>query len=179
LNQRLYIVNRRPVVGEKGIRYFNYKDSDIYMKGAWILHTLRNSINNDTLFFDIIKTFATRYYRSEISSQQFIDLVNEKTGENYSAFFAQYLNNRFVPEIEFFEDGQYLYYRWRKHTVNNDFNLSIRASGLLSGTAFTPLQDKIQRTEIDIATFEIRWYYYLVKPVEEKKLPGMYAKQTN
>ncbi|MFN8711723.1 MAG: M1 family metallopeptidase [Bacteroidota bacterium] len=179
LNQRLYIVNRRPVVGEKGIRYFNYKDSDIYMKGAWILHTLRNSINNDTLFFDIIKTFATRYYRSEISSQQFIDLVNEKTGENYSAFFAQYLNNRFVPEIEFFEDGQYLYYRWRKHTVNNDFNLSIRASGLLSGTAFTPLQDKIQRTEIDIVTFEIRWYYYLVKPVEEKKLPGMYAKQTN
>ncbi len=176
LNQRLYIINRRPVVGEKGIRYFNYKDSDIYMKGAWILHTLRNSINNDTLFFDIIKTFATRYYRSAISSQQFIDLVNEKTGQNYNAFFAQYLNNRFVPEIEFFEDGGYLYYRWQK--TNPDFDLSIRASGLTEGSSFQPTSDRIGRVGINSQTFEIRWYYYLVKPVENKKLPGLYAKQS-
>lgn len=176
LNQRLYIINRRPVVGEKGIRYFNYKDSDIYMKGAWILHTLRNSIKNDTLFFDIIKTFATRYYRSEISSQQFIDLVNEKTGQNYNAFFAQYLNNRFVPEIEFFEDGGYLYYRWQK--TNPDFDLSIRASGLTEGFSFKPESNRIGRVAINSQTFEIRWYHYLVKPVENKKLPGLYAKQS-
>ncbi|MGL5891121.1 MAG: M1 family metallopeptidase [Bacteroidia bacterium] len=176
LNQRLYIINRRPVVGKKGIRYFNYKDSDIYMKGAWILHTLRNSINNDTLFFDIIKTFATRYYRSEISSQQFIDLVNEKTGQNYNAFFAQYLNNRFVPEIEFFDDGEYLYYRWKK--TNADFDLSIRASGLTDAASFKPVSDRIGRSGINNREFEIRWYYYLVKPIENKKLKDLYAKQS-
>ncbi|MCU0432536.1 MAG: M1 family metallopeptidase [Bacteroidia bacterium] len=177
LNQQLFIINRRPVVGPKGIRYFNYKDSDIYVKGAWILHTLRSSINNDSLFFDIIKTFATRYYRSQISSQQFIDLVNEKTGQDYSPFFAQYLNNRFVPEIEFFQDSENIYYRWKK--TNPDFNLSIRAKGLISGTAFTPQSTQINRSSIDYRSFEIRWYYYLVKPVENKKLKGLYEKQEN
>jgi aminopeptidase N len=175
LNQRLFIINRRPVVGQKGIRYFNYRDSDIYMKGTWILHTLRNSINNDSLFFDIIKTFATRYYRSQISSQQFIDLVNEKTGQNYSPFFSQYLNNRFVPELEFYEDGEYLYYRWKK--TNTGFNLSIRAKGLKDGDAFAPSSERIKRSPINSNIFEIRWYYYLVKPVENKKLKSRYDKQ--
>lgn len=176
LNQRIYIINRRPVVGEKGIRYFNYKDSDIYMKGAWILHTLRSSINNDSVFFDIIKTFATRYYRSEISSQQFIDLVNEKTKQNYTPFFDQYLNNRFVPELEYYQDSEYIYYRWKK--TNPGFNLSIRAKGLIKGEEITPASNEINCTPLDFRTFEIQWQKYLVKPIENKKLKSQYEKQT-
>lgn len=119
------IINRRPLVGPYGIRYFNYKDGDIYTKGAWILHTLRETINNDPVFFDIIKTFATRYAYRNVTSKDFIALVNEKTGKDYQWFFDQYLYNRFVPVMEYYQDGTNLYYSWDKDYTNSNFTAPV------------------------------------------------------
>lgn len=122
---RFTIINRRPLVGLYGIRYFNYKDGDIYTKGAWILHTLRVTINSDPVFFDIIKTFATRYAYKSVMSKDFIAVVNEKTGEDYNWFFNQYLYNRFVPELEYYQSDTTFYYRWNTDYVNSDFHLPV------------------------------------------------------
>lgn len=122
---RWAIINRRPVVGPYGLRYFNYKDSDIYMKGAWTLHTLRQNINNDSVFFGIIRTFATRYAYRNVTSADFEALVKEKTGKDYSWFFGQYLHNRFVPVMEYYQDGRNLYYRWDEDFTNADFKAAV------------------------------------------------------
>ena len=119
------IINRRPLVGVYGLRYFNYKDGDIYTKGAWVLHTLRETIHNDSVFFDIIKTFATRYAYKNVTSKEFISVVNEKTGSDYQWFFDQYLYNRFVPELEYYQAGDEFYYRWNTDFCEKDFDLPI------------------------------------------------------
>jgi aminopeptidase N len=119
---RFLIINRRPVVGEKGIRYFNYKDSDIYMKGAWILHSLRCEINNDSLFFGIIHSFYNENKYSQISSEKLEELVNRKTGKDFHWFFEQYLHNRFVPELEYCIKDNVLYYRWNPGYSSAGFN---------------------------------------------------------
>lgn len=128
--QRFTIINRRPVVGPYGLRYFNFRDGDIYNKGSWILHTLRTTINDDKVFFDIIKTFATRYMYRNVKSKNFIDMVNEKTGEDYNWFFDQYLYNRFTPELEYYKDDSVFYYRWNPEYTENHFELPVLVAGL-------------------------------------------------
>lgn len=122
--QRVTILNKRPVVRKKEIRYFDYHDSDIYGKGSWILHTLRTTIANDSLFFDILKTFRTENHLKEIYSETFIDLVNKKTGKDYNWFFKQYLYQREAPFMEFCWMNDALYFRW-KNTAD-DFVLPVK-----------------------------------------------------
>lgn len=119
---RLFIENKYPIVGVKGRRWFDPQlSSDVYSKGAWILHTLRKQIDNDTLFFEILKTFAENFKYQMVDSQDFIDLVNKMTNSDYSWFFNQYLYHNYVPLLDHVisSDG-YFYYRWAN--VNEDFN---------------------------------------------------------
>ena len=123
---KLFIINRRPVVGEKGIRYFDYHDGDIYNKGAWVLHSLRYAVANDSLFFDILKSFYKENKYSQISSEKLEELVNRKTGKNFHWFFEQYLYNRVVPELEYCLDDNMIYYRWNPKCSKPDFRMQVK-----------------------------------------------------
>jgi aminopeptidase N len=122
-DQRIVIKNSRPVVRKRGIRYFDYHDEDIYSKGSWVLHTLRYTINNDSLFFDILKSFRIANNQKQILSEAFIDFVNKKTGKDYTWFFKQYLFKREAPMLEYYWFNNDAYYRWTK--VDDDFVMPI------------------------------------------------------
>jgi aminopeptidase N len=109
---RIMIKNKRPVVGPYDRRYFDYHDGDAYVKGAWILHTLRNNIKNDSLFFAVLRTFYQENKLKVTNTKIFIETVNRVTGKDYGWFFNQYLYKSRVPFFEYqcFNDG--IYYRW-------------------------------------------------------------------
>jgi len=125
----LYIKNKKPMVGPRNVKYWNYKDSDPYMKGALTLHSLRSSINNDQVFFDIIKSFHIENQRKIVSSQDFIDLVNRKTDKDYTWFFKQFLYNRkpakLIYALVYSSEKKtiVLYYKWKN--VDSDFKMPI------------------------------------------------------
>ena len=50
------IANKIPIVGNEDENHWALS-SDTYMKGAWIMHTLRSVINNDIIWFEILKEF--------------------------------------------------------------------------------------------------------------------------
>jgi len=120
--QRIMIKNKYPLIGEKDRRCFHFrKNSDVYGKGSWILHTLRGQIENDSLFFDIMKSFYGTYKYQIVESKDFTDMVNEKTGADYGWFFNQYLSSNFVPELDYtFTENGVVYYKW--NNVSADFN---------------------------------------------------------
>ncbi|MCX7987461.1 MAG: M1 family metallopeptidase [Bacteroidales bacterium] len=126
----MFIKNKRPVVGPRDVNYWDYKDADVYTKGALILHTLRNVIHNDSLFKNIISTFYLRHRYGWANSQDFIDWVNQKTGKDFTPFFKQYLFNRSCPQLEWeyyydmYQGKAYLYYRFQK--INEDFTIPVR-----------------------------------------------------
>lgn len=94
------INNKLPVVGPKEVNYWDYKDGDVYFKGAMILHTIRNVINDSTLFFDILQTFYSEHAgKSHVTSADFIELVERKTGKDWTMFFKAYLYDRRVPVL--------------------------------------------------------------------------------
>ena len=173
---RSHIKNLRPVVGPVGRKFFYDPkvDSDIYMKGAWILHSLRTYLKNDTLFFDIFKSFATKFKFSIATSKDFINLVSEKSGDNMQWFFDQYLNNRFVPVLEIALTRKGLFYRWT-HT-NNDFRMPVKIKlGNDNEIEITPtVKTQFFSWAFPRVNINFRQSLFLVK--ENSALPFLYNK---
>jgi aminopeptidase N len=95
--------NKIPVVGPKDVSYWDYKDGDVYGKGALILHTIRNVINDSSLFFDILQTFYREHAsKSHVTTADFKEVVERKTGNNWDKFFEAYLYSRRVPILKWY-----------------------------------------------------------------------------
>ncbi len=101
LSQKRMIMNRVPILGPRDVNWDKWGDSDNYFKGAWVLHTLRNTINNDAKWFDLLKQFYKKHYLGIVNSKDFIDFVNEYTGRDYTTFFEQYLTYPSIPTLEY------------------------------------------------------------------------------
>lgn len=95
--------NKFPVVGPRDVNYWDYRDGDVYGKGALILHTIRNVINDSTLFFDILQTFYREHAaKSHVTTSDFKEVVERKTGRNWDKFFEVYLYSRKIPILEWY-----------------------------------------------------------------------------
>lgn len=152
LTYRLFIQNKWPVVGPTNERYFNYKNSDCYQKGAWILHTLRTQIANDSIFFDILRSFRGKYNMKTVVSKDFINTVNEKTQHDYNWFFNQYLYKRESPFLEYYWDENFFYYRWKYTDATFVMPTEIGLDGLVRTTLNPTTQ--LQRIPISGKTYK-------------------------
>jgi len=127
--QSISIKNKKPMVGPRDVKYWTYKDSDPYVKGSLTLHSLRSTINNDAVFFDIFKTFYNENKRKIVTSSDFIELVNRKTNDDYTWFFNQFLLNRkpakYIYSLVYSKEKQtvVLYHKWIN--VADDFKMPI------------------------------------------------------
>lgn len=126
LRQRALIANEHPMVSGRSRPHGDPAaeaidpGTDIYYKGAWMLHTLRNLIG-DKAFFAATRqlvygrddprpgNFAPRY----AVAQDFIDAVRNATGRDYGWFFDVYLRSTALPKLEAVEQGGNLHLRWR------------------------------------------------------------------
>ncbi len=156
---RIMIGNKYPVIGIEGRRWFDSKkNGDVYGKGAWILHTLRKHLENDSLFFDIIHTFYESNQYKIVKSNDFITLVNQKTGSDYNWFFDQYLFNNYAPELEYkFTEFGTVFYRWVNTEESfNQIKLNLTVNG--SKYVITPT-NKVQEL-IHTKKIGDRKYYY-------------------
>ncbi len=69
-------------------RIFNYGLT--YRKGGSIIHMLRYEINDDSLFFDILREFVIVHGNSTATGNEFAQVVKAKTGKDYDWFFDQW-----------------------------------------------------------------------------------------
>lgn len=128
---RMGCQNRRPVVGPKDVAYTNFKDGDIYSKGSITLHSLREVLENDSVFFRIIYRFGTEYRDSCVTTQDFIDLVNQESQKDMTWVFKQLLYRPEAPELiyNYYSAGSgkdKFVYRWNSKVTNADYQMPIR-----------------------------------------------------
>ena len=117
-NKRLSVKNDKPVIGPFHVN--EEGSSDMYNKGSLMLHTLRNLIEDDELWFKIIKGIANDFKYEIVDGQDIIDYINEKSGKDLTYFFNQYLKNKEIPNFQYNlqkEGRSYtLVYRWEAIT---------------------------------------------------------------
>ncbi len=126
-NQRAYVLNQEPIIGPLDVNWTNWASSDHYYKGALMLNTLRHSINNDDLWFEMLKKFHEMNKITNVKSEAFFELVESETGRNFRPFFKQYLNYKDIPvftyKLKKKKDKYILMYRW--DTEVEDFNMPL------------------------------------------------------
>ncbi len=98
-----------------------FDNSDIYTKGAWMLHALRNYIGEDAfwtgtrrLLYDTADPWSLAYpiesrYRS---TADFIRIMSEEAGEDISWLVETYLREADMPELLTNRDGESLELEW-------------------------------------------------------------------
>jgi len=68
-----------------------------YKKGSSIIHTLRYEINNDTLFFNVLKNYLSTYAYSVASADDFKQIAETTTGIDFTDFFNQWYYGEGYP----------------------------------------------------------------------------------
>jgi aminopeptidase N len=120
-----YIFNVWPMVQNRDVNEDAFAGNDVYNKGAMMLHCLRCAINDDSLFFSMIRDFCIRYKYTTVNSDDFILFVNKTTGSDYSAFFKKFLYDTKIPVLEYrYEIGKnatFIEYRWAE--ADEGFNM--------------------------------------------------------
>jgi aminopeptidase N len=85
----------------------------MYPKGANLLHTIRQVINNDTLFRSIMRGLNKTFYHHTITSKQVEDYISKESGMDFKKVFDQYLRGTKIPVLHLQVKGNTLKYRWR------------------------------------------------------------------
>jgi len=122
-SQRSFIRNEEPILGPKNVNWEDWGGSDHYFKGAWMLHTLRHAINDDEVWFDLLKSFHQKNAISNVTTEDFVQHVNRCTKQDYTAFFEQYLVYPDIPTLEYAikkvdKNVLEVRYRWQADVTN-------------------------------------------------------------
>lgn len=110
LGTRSNILNDRPILGEYGVNKSG--SGDMYYKGANMLHTLRQIVNDDKKWREILRALNKDFYHQTVSSKQIESYLSKATGRDLSAFFNQYLRSIQIPALEYRFIDNNLFYRW-------------------------------------------------------------------
>jgi len=96
----------------------------MYYKGANMLHTLRQIVNDDAKWRSILRGLNKEFYHQTVTSQQIEDYLSAKVGMDLSPFFNQYLRDTRIPELEYQQSGNTLKYRWANTVAG--FNMPVK-----------------------------------------------------
>lgn len=76
-------------------RIFDYRLT--YEKGAAIIHTIRHIINNDSIFFGLLKGFLQQHAYSTAIGDDFKNYANTYTGIDFNTFFDEWYYGEGYP----------------------------------------------------------------------------------
>lgn len=119
------IDNDKPIIGKYGVR--NEGSGDMYPKGASMIHTIRQVINNDDKFRQILRGMNKDFYHQTVTTEQIENYISSKSGIDFSSVFDQYLRTVMIPTLEYSQKGNELKFRYTD--VVKNLKLPIRING--------------------------------------------------
>ncbi|MCB9203234.1 MAG: M1 family metallopeptidase [Flavobacteriales bacterium] len=121
------IKNEKPIIGKYNVR--NEGSSDMYSKGANIIHTIRQLYNDDAKFRKLLRDLNELYYHKIVTSKEIEDYISNDLKFDLTPFFNQYLRNTEIPylEIKKEKDGE-IYYRYANCIESFNLPLKIKDS---------------------------------------------------
>jgi len=124
---RMNIRNDRPIIGLYNVN--NSGSGDMYSKGGNMLHTLRQIINNDEKWRDILRGLNHEFYHQTVTTRQIENYISDKAGRNLSPFFDQYLRDYRIPVFEYSVKENELLFRWSNCVRQFDMPVKVYLSG--------------------------------------------------
>ncbi len=110
IGTRLNILNDIPMIGIYGV---NQEGSgDIYYKGANMIHTFRQLLEDDEKFRQILRGMNEEFYHKTVSTKDIENYLSKQSRIDLTEFFNQYLRTTMIPTLEYKIKGNEISYRW-------------------------------------------------------------------
>ena len=119
---RRNISNDVPIIGDYGV---NHEGSgDMYDKGANMIHAIRQIIDNDQKFRNLLNDMSKDFYHQTVTTFQIENYISKKSGIDFSKVFNQYLRTTKIPQLTYqFRNGK-LFYKWEN--VVDGFDMPVK-----------------------------------------------------
>jgi aminopeptidase N len=122
LGTRMAINNDSPIIGTYHVN--SRGSGDMYYKGANMLHTIRQIVNDDEKWRSILRGLNSEFYHKTVSTRQIENYISQKAGINLTPVFDQYLRDIRIPIFSYnLKDGK-LGYRWEN--VVDGFEMPVK-----------------------------------------------------
>jgi len=127
IGTRKNITNGIPIIGPYGVN--REGSGDMYYKGGNLLHTIRQVIDNDDKFRNILRGLNKTFYHQTVTTQQVETYISKEAGIDFSKVFDQYLRTIKIPVLEYKIENGKLSYRWSNCVKGFDLALKINCEG--------------------------------------------------
>ena len=127
IGTRRGISNRKPIIGQYDIN--REGSSDMYSKGANLLHTIRQLSKDDELWRQTLRGLNKEFYHSTVTTGEIEEYISKSIGMDLSKVFDQYLRDYRVPVFEYEITNGVLMYRWNNVIDGFDMPLEVIIDG--------------------------------------------------
>ncbi len=157
---RKNIGNRTPMVGRYG--YNEEGSPDMYPKGANMIHTIRQLINNDEKFRQLLRGLNQTFYHQTVSGAQVEQYISKKSGLKLDKVFDQYLRFAKIPLLEYKLKDNVLHYRWVTDVQGFDMPLKVTLKpGVYNWIKPNNTWKTIKTTGLTNDTFKVDSNFYI------------------
>ncbi len=127
IGTRKLIKNESPIIGVYGV---NQEGSgDMYYKGGNMLHTIRQIMNDDEKWRQILRGLNKEFYHQTVAGAEIEKYVSDHAGRDLSKVFDQYLRDVRIPKLEYSFSKKGLRYRWANVVEGFDMPVKIALAG--------------------------------------------------
>lgn len=153
---RQLIKNDKPIIGKYDVN--NEGSGDMYYKGSNMIHVIRQLINDDERFRQLLRSLNKTFYHKTVTSQDIEQHIIKFTNLDLTKLFDQYLRTTQIPILESKIENNQLLYRWNECVPN--FNLKVR---LENGEWIQPTEDwkNLDQSIIQIEDFKPDPNFYI------------------
>ncbi|CAM3051732.1 M1 family metallopeptidase [Flavobacterium frigoris] len=124
---RKNIENDKPIIGHYDVN--SEGSSDMYYKGANMLHTIRQIVNDDEKWRTILRGLNSTFYHQTVTTKQIEDYLSTSVGIDLSSVFNQYLRDTRIPTLEYFFKDKKLGFRWTNCVTGFNMPVKVTLSG--------------------------------------------------
>ena len=101
----------------------------MYYKGANLLHTIRQIINDDEKWRQILRGLNSEFYHQTVTTGDIEYYISSKSGFDFIPVFDQYLRDIRIPVLSYVVKGKTLQYRWENVVQNFAMSVKISVNG--------------------------------------------------
>jgi aminopeptidase N len=136
---RSNIKNDIPIIGTYNVN--KQGSSDMYYKAANMINMIRNTVNDDSKFRNILRGLNRTFYHRTVTTQQIENYISEQSGYDFKPVFHQYLRTTQIPVLEYYFDKNKskVFYRWANCVKG--FNLSVFIKNNKVAVSITPAEN--------------------------------------
>ena len=119
IGTRRGISNKKPIIGQYDVN--REGSSDMYSKGANLLHTIRQIVNDDELWRETLRGLNKEFYHKTVTTDEIEKYISKTVNYDLSSVFDQYLRDIRIPTLEYKIEDNRMFYRWTN--VIDGFNM--------------------------------------------------------